>query len=218
MVLPALAALLLSIVIVGSGGNKEDAAAMKANAAAIADLRAKLAAADAKLASVSLSNSVAIANIRAEGLKSLTAASKASKSLTSAALIAQAQADRLAEIQLAGQEQARLLAKSASEQADRVAKLASEREERIISGSYTLITLVVMGIGGYVGAFIIHVRDRREAKADMREIKANVESTKGTIVTLEKNTNSIKDALVAVTEKEALARGIKQGTEEAASR
>lgn len=36
---------------------------------------------------------------------------------------------------------------------------------------------------------------------------------KATIQTLEKNTNSIKDALVASTEKEAHARGVKEGEE-----
>ena len=45
----------------------------------------------------------------------------------------------------------------------------------------------------------------------VRRQDAKIQATQETIVTLEKNTNSIKDALVDVTARAAYARGIKQG-------
>ena len=42
---------------------------------------------------------------------------------------------------------------------------------------------------------------------------AHIEETKAAVVTLEKNTNSIKDELVRVTGQAEFAKGLKQGTE-----
>ena len=52
-------------------------------------------------------------------------------------------------------------------------------------------------------------------KAAAVQTQADVAEARETITVLEKNTNSIKDALVKVTGEEALARGRKEGAESA---
>lgn len=54
-------------------------------------------------------------------------------------------------------------------------------------------------------------------EAHIAETKTAITETKVAMVTLEKQTNSIKDALVKVTGQKAFAEGLKAGTEAAAA-
>lgn len=67
----------------------------------------------------------------------------------------------------------------------------------------------IPGIFAATIGFVNNVLGRRNAR--------HLEAQKDAIVTLEKNTNSIKDALVKVTGESEFAKGLKRGQEESKS-
>jgi len=72
-----------------------------------------------------------------------------------------------------------------------------------------LIVAAVPAVFGIVQTIIMnrHTRQLAQMQADAAKTQTAIEETNAAIVTLEKNTNSIKDELVRVTRNEALWEG-----------
>lgn len=89
----------------------------------------------------------------------------------------------------------------------------------------TPIVIALIGAGTTVTLSLITLVQQllmkdhvKEVKGHVQEIKFEVSKTKDEMLLLEKNTNSIKDALVKVTAESNLAKGIIQGVFEEKAR
>jgi hypothetical protein len=88
---------------------------------------------------------------------------------------------------------------------------------QIIANVAQVILLAI--VAGIVKAWSDRAaRNHEITQAKLKEVSAAVVETKSTVAVLEKNTNSIKDALVKVTGEKFFAEGIKQGTLEEKAR
>jgi hypothetical protein len=82
--------------------------------------------------------------------------------------------------------------------------------------SDTVLVALITGIPGIIASILRYIdrRDIRRAVALGEKNEQHLAETKKAMVTLEKNTNSIKDELVTATRTAALARGNLEGRAE----
>lgn len=76
----------------------------------------------------------------------------------------------------------------------------------IVAGAVSVFLTFLTTVGGLITLYVQMRMDRKKTEQEMASVQQNVQK-------IETATNSMKDALVLATEKEALARGIKEGTE-----
>ena len=170
------------------------------------DLKAKLAASEAARSEVARNNAALV--------KALARIRLADEATKSAQATKSGQVETTSAIDQNTESTAQMIQQAAT-MAAAAATIAQEQASKFNANAMAIVwvqLLVLVGmVAGFINSGLVASRTHKWAVKAEEKSAAALAATHTTMQALEKNTNSIKDALVATTAKEAFARGVKQG-------